>query len=162
MRVSDGLPAFPWAARPDDLPLTVEEVCAALAETNGLITKASLRLKVGSLVLRKFVDRSARAKAVIVEMSTRRAERAAERLDEALEADDARRNDWAIRWILNSAAARHLGLSSSDSSPDRPLVNITLAPNQWLDGTQIGPPAPPAPPIIEIAGPPEPKRASGE
>ena len=35
------LPAYPWQQRPEDLPLTAEEVCAALYEAEGDVTAAS-------------------------------------------------------------------------------------------------------------------------
>jgi hypothetical protein len=138
------LPAYPWQQRPDDYPLTAEEVCAALAENGGSITRASLRLKVGSLVLRKFVERSARARAVIQEMKDRLADKAAEKLEEALEDPDARRQDWAIRYVLNSKNARRLGWGSQENADDAarvqgPLVNLVMPPIQWGDGTVIGP-----------------------
>ena len=136
------LPAYPWSSRPDNFPLTADEVCAALAEERGIITRAALRLRVGTLVLRKFVERSARARAVIREMDNRRMDRAVDRLDEALEDEDNRRVDWAIRYVLNSKNARGLGWGSQDSGEDaanRPLVSIQLQPVEWGDGTRIGP-----------------------
>ena len=140
------LPAYPWESRPDDYPLTAEEVCAALYEARGDVTDASLRLKVGSLVLRKFIERSSRARAVIREMDNRLADRAKSKLALALDDQDNRRVDWAIRYILNSKNARHLGYSSADDAQDAnasairgPLVTLNLPPVQWQDGTPIGP-----------------------
>ena len=140
------LPAYPWQQRPDDLPLTAEEVCAALVEANGDVTDASLRLKVGSLVLRKFIERSSRARAIIREMDSRLADKAKSKLAQALDDPDNRRVDWAIRYILNSNNARHLGYSSTDNAGDPqraaingPLVTLNLPPVEWQDGTKIGP-----------------------
>lgn len=138
------MPAYPWSQRPDDLPLTADEVCEALADNHGIITKASVALRVGSLTLRKFVERSPRARAVISEMNVRRGEKAIEKLDAALDDDsDARRQDWAIRYVLNSANARSLGWSSTDDAAshalDAPRTNITIQPIVWADGTRIGP-----------------------
>ena len=140
------LPAYPWSQRPDDLPLTAEEVCGALFEASGDVTAASIRLKVGSLVLRKFIERSSRARAIIREMDSRLADRARSKLAEALDDPDNRRVDWAIRYVLNSKNARHLGYSSTDDSQDAqraaingPLVTLNLPPVEWQDGTKIGP-----------------------
>jgi hypothetical protein len=140
------LPAYPWNQRPDDLPLTAEEVCAALYEAEGDVTAASIRLKVGSLTLRKFVERSSRARAVIREMDNRLADKAKRKLGEALDDPDNRRVDWAIRYVLNSNNARHLGYSSTDNAGDPqraaingPLVTLNLPPVEWQDGTKIGP-----------------------
>lgn len=143
--------AYPWSSRPDDLPLTVEEVCAALYEVCGDVTAASVRLKVGSLVLRKFIERSARARAVVMEMDRRDIDAARSKLREALHTEDHRRQDWAIRYYLNSANARSYGLSSTDDAAahalDRPNLNIVVQPIAWADGTRIGPPAKP---MIEL------------
>ncbi len=138
------LPAYPWTQRPDDLPLTAEEVCAALYEAEGDVTAASVRLKVGSLILRKFIERSSRARATIREMDARLGDKARSKLAQALDDQDNRRVDWAIRYVLNSKNARQMGWSSSDDAQDQtnirgPLVNIQLPPVQWEDGTKIGP-----------------------
>jgi hypothetical protein len=155
------LPAYPWSTRPDDHPLTADEVCEALVQSRGLIHRAAERLKVGSLILRKFIERSSRARAVLREMDALRIDRAVERLDEAIEDSDARRQDWAIRYTLNSRNARPYGWGSQDDADDAarikgPLVNLTLQAGQWADGTTFGPkeaakqlidmtPRPPAP-----------------
>ena len=140
------LPAYPWNSRPDDLPLTAEEVCAALFEAEGDITAASIRLKVGSLMLRKFIERSSRARAVVREMDMRLADKARSKLAQALDDPDNRRVDWAIRYVLNSKNARPLGWSSTDDAGDArssaiagPLVTLNLPPVEWADGTRIGP-----------------------
>ena len=115
-------------------------------EASGDVTAASLRLKVGSLTLRKFIERSSRARAIIREMDSRLADKAKSKLAQALDDDDSRRVDWAIRYILNSNNARHLGYSSTDNAGDPqraaingPLVTLNLPPVEWADGTRIGP-----------------------
>jgi hypothetical protein len=142
------LPAYPWSTRPDDMPLTADEVCAALVEAEGDITAASQRLKVGSLILRKFIERSSRARAVVREMDMRLADKARSKLAQALDDEDNRRVDWAIRYVLNSKNARPLGWASSDPGETAqanalagPVINLNLPPVQWADGTVIGPPA---------------------
>lgn len=138
------LPAYPWDVRPDDQPLTVEEVCAALVQSEGNVKLAADRLKVGALILRKFVERSSRARAVIVEMAAQLADEAQTTLHQALRDEDSRRADWATRFILNSKNARKLGWSTTDAADDAalhrgPLINLTLPLVQWEDGTRIGP-----------------------
>jgi hypothetical protein len=162
------LPAFPWDTRPDDHPLTSEEVCAALVQSEGNVHQAADRLKVGSLILRKFIERSTRARAVIVEMSARLIDEADTTLRSALRDDDSRRQDWAVRFILNSKNARPRGWASTDASDDAstirgPLINLTLAnPTQWADGTIIGPPPQPKPPELIIGPPPQPNAPAPE
>jgi hypothetical protein len=138
------LPAYPWEVRPDDNPLTAEEVCAALVESEGNVKLAADRLKVGALILRKFIERSSRARAVIVEMAAQLADEAQTTLHQALRDPDSRRVDWATRFILNSKNARRLGWASSDPADDSsnlrgPLINLTLPTVTWADGTIIGP-----------------------
>ena len=140
------LPAYPWTQRPDAMPLTADEVCEALYQAEGDITAASQRLKVGSLILRKFIERSSRARAVVREMDMRLADKARSKLAQALDDHDSRRVDWAIRYVLNSKNARPLGWASSDPSETAqtnalagPLVTLNLPPAQWADGTAIGP-----------------------
>ena len=138
------LPAYPWSQRPDDHPLTAEEVCAALVESEGNVKIAADRLKVGALILRKFIERSSRARAVIVEMAAQLADEAQTTLHQALRDEDARRQDWATRYILNSQNAKQLGWASTANADDAalhrgPLINLTLPVVQWADGTLIGP-----------------------
>lgn len=138
------LPAYPWDQRPDNHPLTADEVCAALFEAEGDVTAASQRLKVGSLTLRKFVERSSRARATIRECDNRLGDKARSKLAQALDSPDDRRQDWAIRYVLNARNNRHLGYAAHTDVDDarsqlangQPLVNITL-PVQWADGTVI-------------------------
>lgn len=156
------LPAYPWSVRPDDHPLTADEVCEALVQTKGLVHRAAERLKVGSLILRKFIERSSRARAILREMDALRIDRAVERLDEAIEDSDARRVDWAIRYTLNSKNARPWGWGSTDASEDAariqgPLVNLTLQAGQWADGTVFGPtPKDAAKQLIDVTPKPAP------
>ena len=155
------LPAYPWQQRPDDEPLTIEEVCEALVYAEADVAIAAERLKVGSLILRKFIERSTRARAVIREMVDRLNDEAQTTLREALRDPDSRRKDWAIRFIFNSQNAKKLGWASAASSDEAarvqgPLINLTLPLVQWEDGTKIGP-RQAAREIIDLtAGPPSP------
>ena len=139
------LPAYPWSQRPDDHPLTLEEVTASLVEAAGDVTAAADRLKVGSLTLRKFIERSPRARAVVLEMDHRLADRARRKLIGIINDDgDARRQDWAIRFVLNSRMARHLGLSGSEDAESQANQriqqnNYILGPLEWANGERIGP-----------------------
>ena len=140
------LPAYPWDQRPDDNPLTVDEVCASLAEHEGDIRAAAERLKVGSLILRKFVERSSRARAVVREANLRLADEAASELRAALRDPDARRRDWAIRYVLNSPNAASLGWAPGPAADAEnqalkgPLVSLTVQTHTWADGTPLTPP----------------------
>jgi len=149
------LPAYPWEVRPEDQPLTADEVCAALVHSEGNVKLAADRLKVGALILRKFIERSSRARAVIVEMAAQLSDEAQTTLHEALRDADSRRRDWAVRFILNSKNARKLGWSSTDDSQDAslhrgPLINLAPIAVTWADGTVIGPREAAAKQIIDM------------
>ena len=97
-------------------------------------------------MLRKFIERSSRARAVVREMDMRLADKARSKLAQALDDPDNRRVDWAIRYVLNSKNARPLGWGSQDDANDArisaingPLVTLNLPPVEWQDGTKIGP-----------------------
>ena len=153
------LPAYPWSERPQNHPLTADEVCAALYEAEGDVTAASVRLKVGSLILRKFIERSSRARAAVREMDNRLGDKARSKLAQALDSSDDRRADWAIRYVLNAKANRHLGYAAHADADDlraqnlngQPIVNINLQPAMWGDGTIISAPPQSQPPkTIEL------------
>jgi hypothetical protein len=147
------LPAYPWDTRPDDNPLTVDEVCAALCHSEGDLRVAAERLKVGTLILRKFIERSSRARAVIRELALLLADEAQSTLRAALRDPDARRQDWAVRYILNSKNAQALGWSSAADAQDAlraPSISITLPSVTWADGTPLTSPQAGGPPLIDL------------
>ena len=151
------LPAYPWSQRPDDHPLMVEEVCAALFECEGDIPAAATRLKVGTLILRKFIERSTRARAVIREMIELLNDEAQRTLRGALRDEDSRRADWATRYILNSQNAKARGYSpvasAEDAASNRVNLTLTLPLPEWQDGTKIGPPPAPQKQLIDVTPP---------
>jgi hypothetical protein len=146
------MPAYPWVQRPDDHPLTADEVCEALWEAEGNVSRASVALRVGSLVLRKFVERSPRARAVINESDRVRVDEMRSALYDAGRSEDDRRRDWAIRFVLNSSLARSYGLANAEPASPVNQVNVNLIaqPAQWLDGTSLGQPAPQRRPAKEL------------
>jgi hypothetical protein len=158
------LPAYPWSQRPDDHPLSVEEVCAALVDSEGDIPAAAGRLKVGTLILRKFIERSTRARAVIREMIELLNDEAQRTLRQAIRDPDARRQDWATRYVLNSQNAKARGYSpvaSADDAANRVNLTLTLPLPEWQDGTKIGPPPAPQKQLIDVT-PSQAAKASGE
>jgi hypothetical protein len=155
------LPAYPWSQRPDDHPLTLDEVTAAIVEASGDVTAAADRLKVGSLTLRKFIERSPRARAVVLEMDHRLADRARRKLIGILNDDeDARRQDWAIRYVLYAKMARHLSFAAQDDAQDQsnarngPVTNIVIGPAGWANGEMFARQQPQK--LIELAPEPAP------
>jgi hypothetical protein len=141
--------------------LTVEEVCAALVQSEGDIPSAAERLRVGTLILRKFIERSSRARAVIREMIELLNDEAQRTLRQALRDPDARRQDWATRYVLNSQNAKARGYSpvaaADDAAAVRGTLTLTLPVPQWQDGTVIGPPSPLSKEIIDLAPAPSDK-----
>lgn len=161
------LGAYPWVSRPPDEPLTAEEVCEALWQAEGDIRQAALRLKVGSLVLRKFVERSTRARAVIREADACLVDEAGATLRQAIRDEDARRQDWATRFVLNSKNGRPSGWSTTDDAADAarlqgPIINLAPMIYQWQNGEKMGPPTEKEPVVIDVAPNPEPAPPSAE
>jgi hypothetical protein len=152
-----GLPAYPWDERPDGLPLQIDEVCAALYRADGSIPRAADVLRIGTLLLRKYVARSARARAVIRECDDLLIDRARERLRDALESDQSVRQDWATRYILSSSNARERGYAPTPvADAQSPQITLVMPPARWDDGTELkrlpasNPSSPPAEPPIKI------------
>jgi hypothetical protein len=157
------LPAYPWDARPDDAPLTAEEVCAALYEANGNVLRAADRLKVGSIPLRKFIARSPRAQTLQREIRQSWVDRAEQNLHEALQSENLTDRAWATRHALASPNARGRGWANDPSQSTNTINNVvqnnvTLQPNAgaWLDNTTFGPPPARLPAPIELAPAPTP------
>ena len=92
-----------------------------MVESEGNVQIAADRLKVGALILRKFIERSTRARAVIVEMAAQLADEAQTTLHARFGTADARRSDWAVRFILNCEERAQVGLVRIDPATTRRL-----------------------------------------
>jgi len=102
---------MPWDIRPDSIPLTVEEVRTALWLEKGNVSKASLRLKVDSLRLRRYIRSSPRLSAELEEAKEQILDKAEQIVVEALEdAEDKNRQDGMAKFALtNLGSARGYG-----------------------------------------------------
>jgi len=129
------IPTQPWDERPNALPLVVEEVRTALWLDGGNISAAAERLKVTSVRLRRFVERSPRLMNEKREMIERVSDRAMANLVETIhdDLDKDRRNQDSKWWLDRQARDRGFGgagakVSISTSGP------VIVG---WADGTTV-------------------------
>jgi hypothetical protein len=84
------LPTMPYAERPDDLPLDVEECRTAIWMTKGNITEAADILKISSARLRRFVRASVYLSREVEEATERLKDKAMKVIDEGLNDENER------------------------------------------------------------------------
>lgn len=133
------LPTAPYAERPFSLPLDQEECRTAIWRTRGNITEAAKLLKVTSLRLRQFVNKSPYLSAEMQEAKDQIVDVAESVVYEALTDDeDAGRRDTMARFVLGSQGKMR-GWGSAVGSGG---VNIKNAGGtiivQWADSTVFG------------------------
>lgn len=133
------LPTMPYAERPSELPLDIEECRTALWMASGNISEAARILKITSIRLRNFVKKSAYLSAEMQEAADRLVDIAESNVKEALtDPLDAARRDTMSRFVLgNIGKARGWGSGGSGA------VNIKNAGGgtiivQWEDGSKFG------------------------
>lgn len=129
---------MPWDVRPDDLPLTIEEVRTALWVNEGNITKAALTLKVDSSRLRRYIAASPRLSAEKEEARNQILDKAEEVVIEALsDEEDVVRKDSMAKYVLSNLG-KERGYGSKAGG------NLTINNNgagtisvSWGDGSSI-------------------------
>lgn len=135
------LPTMPYDARPDELPLDVEECRTAIWRSKGNITEAAKILKTSSLRLRRFVASSPRLTEEQREAQDILMDKSEAQIADALDdKDDKIRADNAAKFVLTNLGARR-GYGTKGAS-------ITLKPGEgrgsfkvtWGDGEEFGPP----------------------
>jgi hypothetical protein len=140
------LPTAPYAERPVELALDIEECRTAIWMVRGNITEAAKILKVTPLRLRKFVTKSPYLSAEMQEAKDQLVDIAENVVYDALtDEDDKGRKDTMARYVLTSQGkARGWGSASSAAVKINNAAGGTIV-VQWEDGTSFGdPPAPTA------------------
>lgn len=131
------LPTAPYPERPISLPLDVEECRTAIWRCRGNITQAAELLKVTSLRLRDFVNKSAYLSAEMREANDRLVDIAQDIVFEALtDEEDKSRKDTMARFVLTNQGRRSgwgsgAGVTVKNSAGGTIIV-------QWADGTSFG------------------------
>lgn len=96
------LSTFPWDVRPAELPLVVEEVRTALWRCRGNVSKAAELLKISSVRLRGFVDKSEYLQRERDEAKEQLLDQAEDNVYEALtDHQDPGRKDSMTRYVLS-------------------------------------------------------------
>jgi len=132
------LPTAPYSERPLSLPLDTEECRTAIWMCRGNITEAARILKITSLRLRNFVNKSPYLSAEMQEALDQIVDVAEQVVYDALtDEDDTGRRDTMARFVLGSQGRRRGWGSAS------PGVNIKNGAGgtivvQWADGTSFG------------------------
>jgi len=129
---------MPYAERPLELPLDVEEVRTAIWMASGNISEAAKVLKVTSIRLRNFVKKSPYLSAEMQEAADRLVDIAEANVAEALgDPLDPSRRDTMSRFVLTNIG-KHRGWGTG--SPNVTVKNSaggTIV-VQWADGTSFG------------------------
>lgn len=129
---------MPWDVRPDDLPLTIEEVRTALWVNAGNVTKAALLLKVDSARLRRYIASSPRLSAEKEEARNQIVDKAEDVLLEALNdnEDVVRRDSMAKFALTNLGKDRGYGSKGASNLTINNNSNGTIQVS-WGDGSSI-------------------------
>ena len=131
------LPTRPWDIRPAEIPLDTEECRTALWMTRGNVTEAAALLKITSMRLRQFVEKSEYLKREQAEAKEQLLDRAEDNVYAALTDDtDPGRKDSMTRFVLtNLGSSRGYGNGKG---------GVNVAPTgkgrmviMWDDGTGI-------------------------
>lgn len=134
------LPTMPYDSRPDELPLDVEECRTALWRAKGNVSEAAKLLKINSVRLRRFVEKSPRLTEEQREAQDILLDKSEAQIADALDdKDDKIRADNAAKFVLTNLGARR-GYGTKGS-------NIVLSPGagkgtvkiSWNDGEEFGP-----------------------
>jgi hypothetical protein len=135
------LPTAPYAERPVALPLDIEECRTAIWLARGNITEAAKILKITSLRLRKFVEKSPYLSSELQEAMEQVVDVAESVVYDALTDDEnPGRKDTMARFVLGSQGKRR-GWGSAVSSGISVKNNVggTVI-VQWADGSTFGGP----------------------
>lgn len=145
------LPTAPYQERPIELALDVEECRTALWRCGGNVTEAAKLLKVTSLRLRSFVNKSAYLSAEMQEAKDQIVDKAEAVVVDALDdTEDKSRRDTMARFVLGSQG-RSRGWGSGTSAAVK--VNNSKGGTiivQWGDGQAFGEANDDTPDIIDV------------
>lgn len=136
------LPTMPWSVRPDEIPLTVDEVRTALWVESGNVSKAAARLKADPIRVRRFIKNSPRLSAEMAEAREQLLDRAEDVMREALDdADDASRRDSMARFVAKELGQERgfgkagTGAKVTINDKDGRTIQVT-----WGDGSSVAGP----------------------
>jgi hypothetical protein len=117
------LPYYSWDERPPTLPIDADEAATALYLAKGVLQQAAALLKVSDVRLRRLIQHSPRLQRIQTEQYGLAVDRSAGKYIEALDAPDARRQEWGAKNILASRAAQGHPFSPA---PQTPASSATL------------------------------------
>jgi hypothetical protein len=118
------LPYFPWDERPPTLLLDQDECATAIHLAQGHLPRAAELLKVPLFRLNRMLAHSPRLQRVFKESADLVVVKAFSKYIEALDAEDARRQEWGATKIMQSRAA--MGHIFSPAPPANTQSSATL------------------------------------
>lgn len=132
------LPTAPYSERPISEPLVVEECRTSLWLVRGNITEAAKLLKVTSLRLRQFVNKSPYLLSEMQEAKDQIVDVAETVVYEALtDEDDKGRKDTMSRYVLSNLG-RHRGWGTTQTGINIKNTQGGTIVVQWADGSTFG------------------------
>jgi hypothetical protein len=139
---------MPYAERPTELPLDVEECRTALWLNRGNVSKAAERLRVSPNRLRTFIKNSPRLTEEQREAQEQLVDIAEDVAYEALtdEADPARRDQMARYVMTNLGKTRGYGTNTPGVNLNLPRGNLKIS---WADGSSLSVSEEPEAKVIE-------------
>lgn len=131
------LPTQPWAERPADLPLDIQECRTAIWMNRGNITEAAKLLKISSLRLRNFVRNSPFLSAEVEEALEQLVDIAEDVAYQALtdENDPGRRDSMARAVLASQGKKRGWGSGTGGVSVKMPGNGRMVI--EWADGSSV-------------------------
>jgi hypothetical protein len=130
------LPYFPWDQRPSTVPLDQDECATALHLSQGHLAKAAFLLRVPLFRLNRMLKHSPRLQRVFSESAELIVARAFGKYIDALDAEDARRQEWGATKIMQSRAA--MGHIFSPAPANSVSTSVTMSAKEivysWRDG----------------------------
>ena len=133
------LPTMPYSERPVSLALEMEECRTAIWRAGGNVTEAAKLLKITSLRLRQFINKSPFLSAEVQEAKDQLVDIAEGVVYDALtDSDDKSRKDTMARFVLSSQGrARGWGTATTGGSMNIKNAGGTII-VQWADGSTFG------------------------
>lgn len=119
------LPYFPWDERPPTLPLDSDECATAIHLAEGHLPRAAELLKVPLIRLTRLIKVSPRLQRVFEESAGLVVAKAFSKYIEALDAPDARRQEWGATKIMQSRAAMGHLFSPAPAQPTTQQASLT-------------------------------------
>jgi hypothetical protein len=124
------LPFYTWDERPIHVPLDHDECATAIHLAQGDLPRAASLLKVAHARLSRLVTGSPRLQRIRRESLDLVTEKAESKVIASLDAQDARRQEWAVNTILRSKLGQNSPLSPAPAASLQSSASVTVSGQQ--------------------------------